>query len=220
MAYVDPPYAVRGKRLAARGTQGDTDPYALSENIVLAIRSLYDILTGSLSPNEAFQMVAPDETDFNIMLASGQAFKIYNASGTAVAEINEDGDLDLLGTHDTFYINYIIDGGVATITTGFKGVVQVPSCTITGWSLISAEEGVTGSAKIDVWRSTWAGGLPSNVGSLCGGHEPEIVADSKAQDNDLGDWTSVTLVEGDLLGFNVDSVDTFKRLTLALKCVR
>ncbi len=116
-----------------------------------------------------------------------------------------------------FYVNYIIDGGGEAITTGIKGFVQVPAGTIEAWSILPDQ---SGSIKIDVWRDTYANYPPEDADSLCNGHEPELSASTKAQDTDLSDWTSVALVEGDILGYNVDSVDTVERVTLSLKVRR
>lgn len=116
---------------------------------------------------------------------------------------------------DQAALEFIIDGAGSEITIGQKGHLEVPfACTITAWT-IAAD--VSGAIKIDVWRDTYANFPPDNTDSLCGGHEPEIAASAqKAQDTDLGDWTSVALVAGDILAFNVDSCTTITRVTLSL----
>lgn len=114
-------------------------------------------------------------------------------------------------------ITFIIDGGGSAITAPEeKGHLEIPfACTIQAWTLLADQ---AGAIKIDVWRKAYADFPPANADSLCGGHEPEIVAtNQKAQDTDLGDWTSVALVAGDILAFNVDSCTTIERVTISLK---
>jgi len=119
----------------------------------------------------------------------------------------------------TATITFIIDGGGAVITTGEKGHLEIPfACTIEAWTLLADQDG---AIKIDVWRDTYALYPPTNDDSLCGGHEPEIVATAKkAQDLDLSDWASEELVAGDVLAFNVDSIATIQRVTLSLKVTK
>ncbi|GAI34200.1 unnamed protein product, partial [marine sediment metagenome] len=78
-------------------------------------------------------------------------------------------------------ITFVIDGGGSAITTGEKGHLEIPfACTIQAWTLVADQ---AGAIKIDVWRDTYANFPPTNEDSLCGGHEPEIVAtNQEAQD--------------------------------------
>lgn len=113
-------------------------------------------------------------------------------------------------------ITIVIDGGGLTITTGIKGYLEIPfACTISAWTLLADQ---SGAIKIDVWKDTYGNFPPDNSDSITNGHEPEITASgSKAQDTDLSDWTTVSVTAGDILGFNVDSVTSHQRVTLALK---
>ena len=116
-------------------------------------------------------------------------------------------------------ISFTIDGGGSAITIGEKGHLEIPfACTIQAWTLIADQ---AGAIKIDVWRDTYASFPPTNTKSLCNSHEPEIAASGqKAQDTDLSDWTSVAIVAGDILAFNVDSCTTIERVTLSLKVAK
>ncbi len=118
---------------------------------------------------------------------------------------------------DYFYVNYVIDGGNSVITTGIKGDVKMPACTLLAWGILADQ---SGSIVIDIWRDTYANFPPDDADSLCNGHEPTLSAAAKAQETDLSDWTDVTLDEGDILRFNVDSITTCTRVTLSLKCQR
>lgn len=110
---------------------------------------------------------------------------------------------------DAFQIT--IDGGGATITTGVKGDYYVPfKMTITGWTLLADQ---SGSIAIDVWRDTYANYPPTDPDSAV---TPSITTSTKAQGSSL----SITCNAGDTLRFNVDSVTTIQRVTLALTGVR
>jgi hypothetical protein len=116
-------------------------------------------------------------------------------------------------------INFIIDGGGSTITTGIKGDVQVDfKGTIVAWSILPDQ---SGSIVIDIWKDTYANFPPTNADAMPGaGKEPTLTATTKAQDTDITDWTTDDFNAGDILRFNVDSVTTCTRVTLALKCKR
>jgi hypothetical protein len=123
---------------------------------------------------------------------------------------------DYAGTVD---LTYVIDGGGSVISTGLKGFLEIPfACTLEAWTLAAD---VAGAIKIDIWKDTYANFPPTNDDSICGGHEPEIVAtNQKAQNTNLSNWTSVSVAAGDILGFNVDSCATITKVTLSLKATR
>lgn len=107
-----------------------------------------------------------------------------------------------------------IDGAGSVITTGVKGYLRIPVAgTITAWTLLADQ---AGSIVIDVWKDTFANFPPTDADSITNGSEPELSAAASAEDTNLGDWTTVTVTAGDVLGFNVDSVATVTRVTLQL----
>jgi len=111
-------------------------------------------------------------------------------------------------------IAFIIDGGGSAITTGQKGHLEIPfKCEIERVTLLADQ---TGSIVIDIWKSTYADFPPISANSICGTAKPTISAAQKSQDATLTDWTK-TINAGDILAFNVDSVATITRVTLALK---
>ena len=111
-------------------------------------------------------------------------------------------------------IAFIIDGGGSAITTGQKGHLEIPfKCEIERVTLLADQ---TGSIVIDIWKSTYADFPPTSANSICGTAKPTISAAQKSQDATLTDWTK-TINAGDILAFNVDSVATITRVTLALK---
>lgn len=116
---------------------------------------------------------------------------------------------------DNRTINFLIDGGGVAITTGVKGylVVDFP-CRITGVDLLAD---VTGSAVVDVLRSTFAT-FPTFV-SLTAAARPTLTAAQKYQDSTLTGWTTA-ITPGDVLEYNVFSASTVKLLLLSLRVRR
>jgi len=110
-----------------------------------------------------------------------------------------------------------IDGGGDAIATGKKAWLVMPfACTLNNWTIAA---NASGAIVIDINRSTYAN-FASTV-SITNGHEPTITASAqKAQDTDLSDWTSVAIVAGDVIEFEVDSCTTISRCTLAVKYTR
>jgi len=93
-----------------------------------------------------------------------------------------------------------------TLTTGSKGYVILPyNCTITKW-YITAD--VSGSIVIDIKKS--------GVSIVGAGNKPTL---STASNNSasISGWTTSSLVDGDVLEFNVDSVATVTKVTLTIK---
>jgi len=110
-------------------------------------------------------------------------------------------------------INFIIDGGGSVITTGVRGFVEIAyNMTITGWQIFADQ---SGSAVVDVWRSTYAGFPPVVGGSIAGSEKPTLTATQNNQNLALTTWTTA-LLKGDILSFNVSSMATVQRLTVTL----
>lgn len=122
----------------------------------------------------------------------------------------------------TITINFIIDGGASVITTGMKGYL---ACDFSG--TISQSEllaDVSGSIVVNIWKCTYtqfdAGSShPVVSDKITASAPPTITTATKSQDATLTGWTTAFSV-GDILAFNVDSVATIKRCTVALKVLR
>ena len=113
----------------------------------------------------------------------------------------------------TANIGIIVDGGGSAITTGKKGNIEIPwNCTINSATLLADQ---TGSIVVDVWRDNYANYPPSGEDSICAAAKPTISASNKAQDTTLTGW-STSLLKGQILGFNVDSVATITRVSVNL----
>lgn len=111
----------------------------------------------------------------------------------------------------------VIDGGGSAITTGIKGDVVVDfGCVIEQWTLLADQ---SGSIVVDIWKDTFANAPPTGADTITASAKPTISSASKAQSGVLTGWTT-TITAGDVLRYNVDSVSTVTRVTLALKVRR
>lgn len=101
-----------------------------------------------------------------------------------------------------------IDGLGSVIVAGqvgFSGIVNAG--TISGWSVIGD---VTGDVVFDIKRN--------GVSIIGAGNKPTITGGTNATDTTSG-WTSTTIAEGDFIEYVIESVATFKKLSLFLKIV-
>jgi len=109
-------------------------------------------------------------------------------------------------------INFIIDGGGVVITTGIKGHLIVDNdLEVLEWAAVSDQ---SGSIVVDVNRSTFAN-YPTTA-SIAGTELPTITTSTKGEDRTLTSWSDIDA--GDVLEFEVDSITTCERVTVALKC--
>ena len=118
---------------------------------------------------------------------------------------------------DVASIQIVIDGGGSAITTGVKGFLEVPfACTINRVTMLADQ---SGSIVVDIWKDTYANYPPTDADSITASAVPTISATTKSQDTTLTGWTTA-IAAGDILGFNVDSITTVTRVTLALKVTK
>lgn len=119
-------------------------------------------------------------------------------------------------------IEYVIDGGGATITTGMKGYLEVPfDCTINSNTLLGDQ---SGSIVVNIYKCTFAqfdagATHPVAADKITASAPPTISTATKSQDATLTGWTTA-LTKGDILAFNVDSVTSIQRVTLSLKVTK
>lgn len=112
-------------------------------------------------------------------------------------------------------LTFIIDGGGSVITTGIKGDLQIPfACTITGWTALADQ---SGSIVVSVWKDTYANFPPTIADVIMSGTPVTITTATKGQNLAV---TPVTVAEGDILRFNVDSVSTVTRVLVSLTVVK
>ncbi len=110
-------------------------------------------------------------------------------------------------------IVFVIDGGGSVITAGIKGDIPVGfDCVITRAELLADQ---TGSIVIDIFKDNFASFPPTVGQSITASAKPTISSSDKDEDTTLTGWTT-TITKGDILRFNVDSVTTIQRVTVAL----
>jgi hypothetical protein len=111
-------------------------------------------------------------------------------------------------------IVFVVDGGGSAIEAGLKGFLEIPfKCEIQQVTLLADQ---SGSAKVDIWKDTYANFPPTDADTITASNEPEISSGVKDQDSTLTSWTK-TITAGDVLAFNVDSASTIEKLTIVLK---
>lgn len=107
-----------------------------------------------------------------------------------------------------------LDGGGSVLSTGtYKVYIPVQyTGTITAVRLLADQ---SGSVVIDIWKDTYANFPPTVADTITAAAKPTISAAQKYEDTTLSGWTTA-VTAGDILEFNVDSVATITKLTIAL----
>lgn len=118
----------------------------------------------------------------------------------------------------TITLNFIVDAAGGVIQTGVAGDVGPFDFagTISAVTLLADQ---SGSIVFDIWKDSYANFPPTVADTITASAKPTISTATKSQDTTLTGWTTAIAV-GDILRFNVDSVTTITRVTLALKIVR
>jgi hypothetical protein len=110
-------------------------------------------------------------------------------------------------------LTFIIDGAGSELTTGIAGDLEIPfACTITAATLLADQ---TGSVVVDVWKDTYANYPPTIADTITASAPPTISSGVKSQDTTLTGWTT-SIAANSTLRFNVNSVTSITRLTVAL----
>lgn len=114
-------------------------------------------------------------------------------------------------------IEYVIDGGGSALTTGIAGQLYIPySCTISAWTLLADQ---SGSIVVNVWKVAEASYPPTVTNKITASAPPTITSAQAATSTTLTGWTT-SVSAGDTMMFNIDSITTITRVTLALTCTR
>lgn len=121
------------------------------------------------------------------------------------------------GTTKGAALEFIIDGGGSAIETGQKGHIEVPfNCTIVA-AIVLADQ--SGSIVVDIWKDTLGNFPPADGDSITASAPPTLSGDTDSEDTTLTGWTK-TLLKGDVLAYNVDSITTCERVTVSLKVTK
>ena len=68
---------------------------------------------------------------------------------------------------------------------------------------------------IDIWKDSYTNYPPTVADTIVAAAKPTITGAQKYEDTTLTGWT-LALAEGDILGYNVDSVDSLLKVTVSL----
>jgi len=115
------------------------------------------------------------------------------------------------------YVGIAIDNGTSVITTGKKSHRIIPwDCEVVEWTISSAD---SGRIQWDINWCTYAN-WPSTA-SVGGSNLPGIAISvgPKAQDTSV-DWAKTTFAAGDIIEFEVDSVESLTNCILSIKIRR
>ena len=153
-----------------------------------------------------------------ILTPTGKNLLYSGALGQALGLlIYRNSAWNLVETMHEASLTFVIDGGGATITTGVKGdLIADFDCYIVGWTAVADQ---SGSIVVDVWKDTYANYPPTVADTIAGSEKPTISSATKGQDLTLTTWTQ-TVTKGDTIRFNVDSVTTCQRVTIALRVLK
>ncbi len=117
----------------------------------------------------------------------------------------------------TSTIGIVIDGGNTPILVGEKAEILIPfNCTIQSWALLADR---SGSATVEVWKSTYAAYPPTSASSIVGSAKPSISSNVKNTSSTLTGWTT-SISKNDTIKFYVSESSTIQRLNLTLEVLR
>jgi hypothetical protein len=198
---------INGNEVSSTNTNGNID---LNPNGTGFVRILDDA---------PLHFMDADNSNFAAITAPASVTSNYTitlpaAGGAANDVLQYDGSQNASFVSNTRTLNFVIDGGGSAITTGKKGVVVLDGdYTVTGWTIIADQ---SGSIVVDVNLSTYTN-FPTTA-SIAGTELPTLSSAQKNEDLTLTSWTT-TLSARDVLEFEVDSVSTVTRVTVALRLV-
>ncbi|MFH0972750.1 MAG: hypothetical protein V1768_02025 [Patescibacteria group bacterium] len=161
-------------------------------------------------------------TIYDPRIKANRAGVVYDPLKTTVGYAEDITKLDAeiiaieteLGINPIKQIILTIDGGSSVITTGVKTWIRVPkNCIITGWELTADQ---SGSIVLDIWKDTFANFPPTITDTITASAKPTLTSQQKNSNDTLTGWTT-TIIKGDYLKFNVDSVSTITKVVLILK---
>lgn len=113
-------------------------------------------------------------------------------------------------------LTYVVDGSGVTIGTGIAGQLAIPfAVTLESVTLLADE---TGSVQVDIWVTPFGAYPPTITNSIVGTDFPTITSAQSSIDTVLSGWTT-SIPANSTMMFNVNSVTSIKRLTIALKAV-
>jgi hypothetical protein len=152
----------------------------------------------------------------NSILEPTQDFVVSNNNiiFTNAPDIGDDVFIIALATTAdlTRTINYIIDSGSISMLPGNKGSVTIDVSGIIESLVILSDQ--QGDLTIDIKKSNYST-FPT-FSSIVGGVYPQMTNSRKVRDDNLVGW-SKSIVAGDILTFDVISVNNINRFLISLK---
>ena len=109
-------------------------------------------------------------------------------------------------------VNYVIDSGSLPMQVGDKGSLTIDVTGVIENIRVLSDQ--TGDIVFDISKTTFAD-FP-NFNSITSGNRVQLVNTNKYFDDVLNNWTS-TFTAGDILRFDVISVNNIRRLLISLK---
>ena len=109
-------------------------------------------------------------------------------------------------------VNYVIDSGSLPMQTGDKGKLTIDVTGVIENIRVLSDQ--TGDIVFEIEKTTFAN-YP-NFSTMTGGNKVQLTNTDKYFDDVLNNWTS-TIVAGDILRFNVISVNNIRRILISLK---
>ncbi|MAE55174.1 MAG: hypothetical protein CMK23_04205 [Porticoccaceae bacterium] len=109
-------------------------------------------------------------------------------------------------------VNYVIDSGSLPMQVGDKGSLTIDVTGVIENIRVLSDQ--TGDIVFDISKTTFAD-FP-NFNSITSGNRVQLVNTNKYFDDVLNNWTS-TITAGDILRFDVISVNNIRRVLISLK---
>jgi hypothetical protein len=139
------------------------------------------------------------------VVSAGTAGQLLTSAGASAIPVYADNIATIL---------YVFDGAGSALTTGVKGDLPIPfGCTILEWTILADQ---SGSIQFDIWKDTFGNYPPTIADTITASAKPLISAATKGQSSTLTGWTTA-IAANDTLRYNIDSVTSITRATLALK---
>lgn len=164
-------------------------------------------------------LTSVDVTDFTEAAQDAVGAILVNGTGVDLTYSDATPSITaaLTAAARTSTLNFVIDGGGSVIATGIKGDLVVDFAG--SINRVTALADQSGSIQVDIWKDSYANFPPVDADSITASAPVVISSATKSQDSTLTGWTT-SFSAGDVLRFNVDSVTSITRCTIALRVVR
>ena len=191
-------------------------------NILIGKTPAQDGSETTFSLNDQGESYAPNNNPQLIVTKNGlflDPANDYNISGdkivftTAPTNTDDIVIIALAAAADlTRTVNYVIDSGSLPMQTGDKGKLTIDVTGVIENIRVLSDQ--TGDIVFEIDKTTFAN-YP-NFSTMTGGNKVQLTNTDKYFDDVLNNWTS-TIVAGDILRFNVISVNNIRRILISLK---